>query len=66
MKKIEEVADAALFGHSVHIIVKDRNMASGRLNRAIEEICEIESLEKITPSLEDVFVWLIEKEKSEE
>mgnify|MGYP002345416998 FL=1 len=65
LKKIEEVADAALFGHSVHIIVKDKNMTPERLNRAIEKICEIESLEKITPSLEDVFVWLIEKEKSE-
>jgi len=65
LKQMDTIADAALFGHSVHIIVKDKNMTPERLNRAIEEICEIESLEKITPSLEDVFVWLIEKEKSE-
>ncbi|MEQ8187064.1 MAG: ABC transporter ATP-binding protein [Candidatus Eremiobacterota bacterium] len=66
LKQMDIIADAALFGHSVHVIVKDKNMTPERLNRAIEEICEIESLEKITPSLEDVFVWLIEKEKSKE
>lgn len=66
LKQMDIIVDAALFGHSVHIIVKDKNLTPGRLNRAIEEICDVESLEKITPTLEDVFVWLIEKEKSKE
>jgi ABC-2 type transport system ATP-binding protein len=66
LKKIEEIADAALFGQSVHIIIRDKNMTLERLGRDIKEICEIEILEKITPTLEDVFVWLIEKVKSEE
>ena len=65
LRKVPFITDAALFGQFIHIVVREKTMTLEILKETIKEKCEIENLEKITPSLEDVFVWLIEKEKNE-
>ena len=64
LKKTDFVADAALFGQSIHIVIKDKSVTESKLNVLLKSRkISFKDLKKITPSLEDVFVWLIEKEK---
>ena len=55
------VREAALFGTTVHVGVADAAAAAGRLRAALEAAgIRVERIEPIAPSLEDVFVSLIE------
>lgn len=58
----ELVVDAALFGTDLHVVVTD--VTHGMiLKKMLEDNgCEVGETEWITPSLEDVFVGLIERE----
>jgi ABC-2 type transport system ATP-binding protein len=57
LRDLSEVVEAALFGRTVHLTVRDagaaRRAVAGRLR---EQGLELEALEEIPPSLEDVFV----------
>lgn len=65
LKKIDFIADAALFGQSIHIVIKDKTLKEDRLENLLKEKeIKIHEVAKIIPGLEDVFVWLIEKEKA--
>ncbi len=53
--------DAALFGRELHVMTEDAEALAPRLRQALEQAgFAVEAAERITPSLEDVFVSLIE------
>ena len=61
LKKEAVVKDAALFGNSIHAVVQDSKSAIPAIEGVIKKGGVIEfTVNKITPSLEDVFVSLIE------
>jgi ABC-2 type transport system ATP-binding protein len=58
------VRDVAVFGGGLHVTVGEAGEASPRIRRALEERgLEIRRLEEIRPSMEDVFVAMIEAEE---
>jgi ABC-2 type transport system ATP-binding protein len=58
------VLDVAIFGRGLHIMVDDLDATTTRIRDALTaKSMPIESLERITPSMEDVFVALIEAEE---
>lgn len=57
------IVDAAMFGRAIHVTVTDETTALDIVRASLAaagRTCE--SLERITPSLEDVFVWLVRRE----
>lgn len=55
------VRDAALFGRDIHLMTEDAEALAPRLRRDLEAAgFRVGQVERITPSLEDVFVSLIE------
>jgi len=57
----EGVRDAALFGKEIHVMTADADALAASLHRVLETAgFQVEAVERITPSLEDVFVSLIE------
>jgi len=57
------VVDAAMYGRAIHVTVTDETTAPDIVRASLAaagRTCE--SLEHITPSLEDVFVWLVRRE----
>jgi len=59
--KIEGIKEVALFGKGLHIVTEDSETAIIAIKKLLDEenYC-VEHIEKIIPSLEDVFVSLIE------
>jgi ABC-2 type transport system ATP-binding protein len=58
---VEGVRDAALFGRDIHLMTEDAEHLVPELQRILAEGgFRVDVLERITPSLEDVFVSLIE------
>jgi ABC-2 type transport system ATP-binding protein len=58
---VEGVRDAALFGRDIHLMTEDAEVLAPRLRQALEAGgFQVGSVARITPSLEDVFVSLIE------
>ena len=61
LEKLGSVKEAALFGKGLHVVAMDGDAAAAEVRRALpEKGYRLFSVEKITPSLEDVFVSLIE------
>jgi ABC-2 type transport system ATP-binding protein len=57
------IVDAAMFGRAIHVTVTNETTAPDTVRASLTaagRTCE--SLERITPSLEDVFVWLVRRE----
>jgi len=67
MKALEAdpaVLDVAVFGSGLHVMLKDPASSSARIRNDLEQRgIEIRLLEPILPSMEDVFVALIEAEE---
>jgi ABC-2 type transport system ATP-binding protein len=60
----EGILDVAVFGGGLHVKVDNDEAAIPRIRAVLEQAgIEVRSLEPITPSMEDVFVSLIEKEE---
>jgi ABC-2 type transport system ATP-binding protein len=61
------VKEAALFGQALHVVVADADSSRGPVREALEAAGHaVEAVEPVTPSLEDVFVSLIEaRDKAE-
>jgi len=58
---LPEVKEAALFGKGLHVVTDQEEKASAAIRRLLtEKGYQFTSIEKIVPSLEDVFVSLIE------
>jgi ABC-2 type transport system ATP-binding protein len=61
LARLEVVSEAALFGRDLHVVVRDERAALDRIGPALTQAgYAVRSVEPITPSLEDVFVSLIE------
>ncbi len=67
MRVLEGVAgvrDVAVFGGGLHVTVEDPRTASARIREALaKKQIEVKRLEGIEPSMEDVFVALVEAEE---
>ena len=64
IEKLPGVVESAVFGGGLHVVVEDTDAVIDRIRRHLErEKIEIRRMEPITPSLEDVFVALIEAEE---
>ena len=58
------VRDVAVFGGGLHVTVDDGQAAMGRVRQALAgRGIEVKRLEQIQPSMEDVFVAMIEAEE---
>lgn len=58
---VKGVRDAALFGRDIHLMTEDAEDLAPRLRQTLTEAgFQVGTVERITPSLEDVFVSLIE------
>jgi len=58
---LEGVKEVALFGRGLHVVVSDAQRTVERIRQAlVQRGHDVRRAEKITPSLEDVFVSLIE------
>jgi ABC-2 type transport system ATP-binding protein len=64
---IAGVRDAALFGRDIHLMTEDAEHLAPQLRQVLQDRgFRVEVLDRITPSLEDVFVSLIEaKDRAE-
>jgi len=61
IEKLPGVKEAALFGRGLHVVTEDSEAAMPAICRLLEDDGHrIERIERIVPSLEDVFVSLIE------
>ncbi|KAA0247949.1 MAG: ABC transporter ATP-binding protein [Candidatus Jettenia sp.] len=61
IKKVDGVKDVTLFGKGLHVIAEDGDTAASAISRLLRDKgYGIPPVEKIDPSLEDVFVSLIE------
>ena len=64
LERVPGIGDIAVFGSGLHITVADLESGKNTIRTRLSvEGIEIHRLEKITPSLEDVFVALIETEE---
>lgn len=59
LQQMEEVQDAALFGVALHVRLFDPDRLNVVQQRLMQQGVRVQSVEAITPSLEDVFVALI-------
>ncbi len=67
LEALPEVKDIALFGAGMHAVVSDASAAERAVRHKLEDLdVRIERIEKITPSMEDVFVSLIEESERED
>jgi ABC-2 type transport system ATP-binding protein len=61
IEKVEGIQEVALFGKGLHVVSKDGDKAARDVRTMLQASgYQIERIEKIAPSLEDVFVSLIE------
>ncbi|HEY1241171.1 MAG TPA: ABC transporter ATP-binding protein [Bryobacteraceae bacterium] len=64
LEGVPGVVESAVFGSGLHVVVNDGEAVMDRIRKKLEEEkIEIRRLEPITPSLEDVFVALIEAQE---
>jgi ABC-2 type transport system ATP-binding protein len=63
LRGVNGVLEAAMFGRRVHVVVEDERAAMERIPGALSSReLSLEGMERVTPSLEDVFVALIREE----
>jgi ABC-2 type transport system ATP-binding protein len=59
LQSAPDVLDAAVFGNALHLVVKDASAAVPQIQRYLaDQGIKVQRIEKIRPSLEDVFVSL--------
>jgi ABC-2 type transport system ATP-binding protein len=64
LEKMEGISDVAVFGGGLHVTVPDAAKAIPQIRSSLEAAgFEVPELERITPSMEDVFVAMIEEEE---
>jgi len=64
LESVPGVADVAVFGGGLHVTVENDQSAIPQIRRVLEEAgIQVPILEPIEPSLEDVFVAMIEREE---
>ena len=61
IEKLDGIKEVALFGKGLHVVTEDAKTTAGRIrNHLVAQGYRVVRIEKIVPSLEDVFVSLIE------
>jgi len=61
IERLPGVKEVALFGRGLHLVAEQGSQAAGAVrDLLVRQGRRIERIEEIVPSLEDVFVWLIE------
>lgn len=61
LERLPEIKEVALFGKGLHVVATDASAADGAIRAALaRDDFSLARLERITPTLEDVFVSLIE------
>lgn len=64
LEREEGIFDVAVFGGALHVTVRDPDAAAPRIRARLQERgIQVRSLDAIQPSLEDVFVAMIEEEE---
>ena len=64
LEHVEGVLDVAIFGRGLHVLVDEVEATGARMRQALAaKGIAVQSLERIAPSMEDVFVALIEAEE---
>ena len=64
LEGVEGVLDVAIFGRGLHLMVDDTETTGARVRQVLgAKGIAVQSLERIAPSMEDVFVALIEAEE---
>jgi ABC-2 type transport system ATP-binding protein len=64
LEAVTGVVDVAVFGGGLHVTVDDVEATSARVREALAaKGIEVKRLERIEPSMEDVFVAMIEAEE---
>ena len=63
LHNVEGILDVAVFGGGLHVKVSDAYEGQVAIRKALAGDIQIETLEQITPSMEDVFVSLIEQQE---
>jgi len=63
LEGIGGVHDVAMFGSGLHVTVDDRERGAAAIRQALAGKIEIARLDSISPSMEDVFVAMIEAEE---
>jgi ABC-2 type transport system ATP-binding protein len=59
LQSAPDVLDAAVFGNALHLVVKDASAAVPEIQKYLaDQGIKVQRIEKIRPSLEDVFVSL--------
>ena len=62
LKELPELRDAALFGMGLHLVARDATLATAAVQRLLTNLgISAVSMETIIPSMEDVFISLIEE-----
>jgi len=64
LKTHDEVKEASVYGAGIHAMTKSSLNLNELENFLMRNQVEVHSIRKIKPTLEDVFVFLVEKEKS--
>lgn len=61
------IEDASIFGNYIHVNVMDVQSAKEKIKNILEvdNSIKIFNIDEVTPTLEDVFIYLLEKEKKE-
>jgi len=63
LQKMDGVLEAAMFGRRVHVVVEDEAVAKAAIPALFaKRAIPLEGIERVTPSLEDVFVALVREE----
>ena len=61
IEHLPEIKETALFGRGLHVVAENVELATKAITTALRENnCPVERIEQIVPSMEDVFVSLIE------
>lgn len=67
LSALDDVRDAALFGREIHVMTESADALAAQVETTLREAgFTLETLERIPPSLEDVFVSLIEARDRED
>ncbi len=65
LDKADFVEETSIFGNNIHTIMKKNFNDANRINNYLEaENIKVIKIEKIIPTLEDVFIHLLEKDKT--
>ena len=66
LKQLPELRDASLFGAGLHLVAGNAEDAAGAVNRLLLDLGIEASLTRVMPTMEDVFISLIEAVDREE